>query len=280
MSQCKGLAQGPFGRAALLEIDKPIVGHAHPHCHLLVKVAGADSHFRVRGHDYPLDDTNAVAVNSWEPHAYPTAPTVGAAVILALYIRTDWLEEVEPGFAVCASPDFFAKTGFALPATVRTRVQDVADALSAPSSHGRAFEALMSETMIAVIDRFSRWRELRRSRITGHWRIPDFRIRRAIGFLHDHIGHGFTAEDIARAAGLSRPHLYTLFKHHTGLTPNVYFSALRMESAFTDLPDPAPSVATIFSKLGFHAQGHFTRFFRNNLGISPREYRHLLLRQT
>ncbi len=276
MSRCKGIAQGAFGRAALLEIDRPIVGHAHPHCHVLVKISGADSFFRVRGRDYPLDDASAVVVNSWEPHGYPRAPAQGAAVILALYIRTAWLEEVEPTFAVCDNPDFFAQTGFALPAAVRARAQDLADALTAPSPADRAFEALMGEAMIAVIDRFSRWRELRGSRMTGHRRIPDFRIRRAIRFLHDHIGYGFTPDDIAHAAGLSRPHLYTLFKHHTGLTPNVYYGALRMESAFADLPDAEPSIAAISSKLGFRAQGHFTRFFRNNLGISPREYRNLL----
>ena len=177
------------------------------------------------------------------------------------------------------NPDFFAQTGFALPSAVRTRVQDLADALSAPSSSYRAFEALVSERMIAIIDQFSRRRELRRSRMAGHWRIPDFRIRRAIRFLHDHIGHRFTAVDIARAAGLARPHLSALFKQHTGLTPNVYYSALRIEFAFTDLPDRAPSLATNSNKLGFRKQGHFTRFFRNNLGNSPREYRHLFCQQ-
>lgn len=72
----------------LQEIDEPTVGHARLHRHLLVKVAGADSHFRVRGHDYLLNNSNAVAIKYWEPHSYPTAPATGVAEALALYICT------------------------------------------------------------------------------------------------------------------------------------------------------------------------------------------------
>ena len=54
------------------------------------------------------------------------------------------------------NPDFFAQTGFTLPSAVRTRVQDLADALSAPSSSYRAFEALVSETIITIINQTSR----------------------------------------------------------------------------------------------------------------------------
>lgn len=279
MSQCKGVAQGAFGRAALLEIDKPIVGHAHPHCHLLVKVAGTDSHFQVRGRGYPLNDYNAVAVNSWEPHAYPIAPPHGVAVILALYIRTDWLRRIEPGFAASASPAFFAHPGFVLPPDIRRRVGDLSDALAAPHSSPLPLDALIGELMIGVIDRFSRWRDLKNGATFEQRTIGDFRIRRAVAFMRANIGGRFTVQDVAREVGLSRPHLFAQFKLHTGLTPILFHSALRMESAFDALPGTDQSMAEISNQLGFSRQGHFTRFFRNNLGITPRAYRQLLYRK-
>lgn len=41
------LASGRFGRVALLDMDRPLVRHAHPRCHVLLKVEGADTRFSV-----------------------------------------------------------------------------------------------------------------------------------------------------------------------------------------------------------------------------------------
>ena len=70
MSSAVKIFQGRFGRVALLDMDTPLVGHAHHHCHILLKAGGADGAFRVRGELAPLTDQTAVLVNAWEQHAY------------------------------------------------------------------------------------------------------------------------------------------------------------------------------------------------------------------
>ena len=47
MSEALRIRSGSFGRVALLDMDRNLVRHAHPHCHVLLKVDGADTQFLV-----------------------------------------------------------------------------------------------------------------------------------------------------------------------------------------------------------------------------------------
>ena len=70
MSTALRIAHGAFGRVALLDMDRSLVRHAHPHCHVLIKADGADTQFAVGDDLVPLTDKQAVLINTWEPHAY------------------------------------------------------------------------------------------------------------------------------------------------------------------------------------------------------------------
>jgi len=74
MSTALRIVHGTFGRVALLDMDWPLVRHAHPHCHVLLKVEGADTQFIVGDKVYPLTDEAAVLVNGWQPHSYVHDP--------------------------------------------------------------------------------------------------------------------------------------------------------------------------------------------------------------
>src|SRR5512133_1998569 len=63
MSKALRVAHGVFGRVALLDMDRQLVRHAHPHCHVLLKIEGADTQFAVRDAIAPLTDGNAVLIN-------------------------------------------------------------------------------------------------------------------------------------------------------------------------------------------------------------------------
>ena len=72
--------------------------HAHPHCHVLLKVEGDNTQFLVGEHIAPLTDELAVLVNAWEPHASVHDPRRGHTIILALYIEPQWLAEFRPNW--------------------------------------------------------------------------------------------------------------------------------------------------------------------------------------
>ncbi len=277
MAKAKGIVQGSFGRVALLDVDRPVVAHAHPHCHVLFKVSGADSFFQVRDRLYPLSDNTAVVVNSWELHSYPHSTSTPRSLVLALYVAPDWLSDIERNFAVCCHPKFFARACVEVPRDVRRFVDLLAHALLWDEGQAKDREELLFNLMVSVIDNFSDWRKLRSSWQASSFRVRDFRIRRAIDFMRDNVGKSPGADAVARAAGLSRAHLFELFKQNTGLTPNLYYNVLRMEAAYAALPMARQPMARIATRLGFSAPGHFSRFFRNNLGVSPSAYRRTVL---
>jgi transcriptional regulator GlxA family with amidase domain len=83
-------------------------------------------------------------------------------------------------------------------------------------------------------------------------------------------------EDItgwAKQAGLSRAHFFRLFESSIGVPPKVYMNVLKMERAVDLVLKRQQSLCEISEELGFAEPAHFTRFFRNHAGVSPREFR-------
>lgn len=102
------------------------------------------------------------------------------------------------------------------------------------------YEALLAEFMLQIIDQCSQWRLWRGSRAVTPWPVSDFRIRRAIAFLHEHLSCPPGVNDLARVAGLSRAHFFAVFQQHTRVTPHVYANTLRMGPPITRCRIPAP----------------------------------------
>ncbi len=53
------------------------------------------------------------------------------------------------------------------------------------------------------------------------------------------------------------------------MTPHVYVNLLRVELAAKSVAHADDSLAAVGDNLGFSAQGHFTRFFRDHAGLNP-----------
>jgi AraC-like DNA-binding protein len=101
----------------------------------------------------------------------------------------------------------------------------------------------------------------------------DPRIRKAIHLMRTS-PQGFTDISlVAKSVNLSRSHFFELFRRCTGLSPVVFANVLRMEFAFDALADKDESLMHIGDELGFSAQGHFTRFFKQHQGVTPSLYR-------
>lgn len=103
--------------------------------------------------------------------------------------------------------------------------------------------------------------------------IIDCRIRKSIQHLNEKMHSEVEFDNVAKEAGLSRPHFYKLFKLQTGITPNLYYNTLRMERAIELLAESNQSVTNVGFDLGFSCQSGFSRFFIANAGLAPSIYR-------
>lgn len=275
MSQPLSEAGGSFGRVSLVHIDRPVAVHAHPQCHALFKVGGADSGFEVDGRRCPLADGVGVLVNAWQPHSYPLP---AGTKVLALYIEPAWLARFDASFAAAARRDFFVAPAIAIPAAVAKLVAELAEELGGARTDPRRALRLLELLMTGLTVRFSRHRSIPAWARSTAGTITDRRVRKAMQLIKERCDAACDMVAVARDAALSRPHFFELFRTTVGVTPGVYRSVVRMEHAYRALLESEIPVGDIGKSLGFSVPAHFTRFFRSNHGVAPEAYRRVAWR--
>lgn len=275
MSSALRIACGRFGRVALLDMDRSLVRHAHPHCHVLLKVEGADTCFSVGDHLVALREDTAVLINAWESHAYVHDPSRPRTIILALYVEPAWLRRFRPNWGASGAPGFFDRPSGSVSSRLRALTEQLALTMVHDPAAAERQEELLSQLMIAVIERFTPWRTISMSYRDMANGFVDWRIRRAVDLIRANPGAFIDVEELAHEVGLSRAHFFRLFNSSYGMTPRVYLNVLRMECAVRAAVAGNETFATISERLGFSVPAHFTRFFRDHAGTSPSEFRNV-----
>jgi AraC-like DNA-binding protein len=107
----------------------------------------------------------------------------------------------------------------------------------------------------------------------------DERVLRAVQFLHEApLDGAFPVTDLQKETGLGRAHLDRLYWKEFGLTTRVYWDHLREDSAARNLETTMLSIKEIGYRLGFKQASHFTKWFRQRRGVSPKEFRQQAIR--
>ena len=78
---------------------------------------------------------------------------------------------------------------------------------------------------------------------------------------------------LADSLAVSAPYLSKLFHEQTGSSPSRYLTDIRMRQARKLLMDTNLTVKEIAVRVGFPDPFHFSRSFRNAVGISPVQFR-------
>ncbi|MFX0576091.1 helix-turn-helix transcriptional regulator [Nocardia nepalensis] len=79
--------------------------------------------------------------------------------------------------------------------------------------------------------------------------------------------------DVADAVGMTPGHLTTVVRRRTGRTVQAWITERRMTEARRLLADTDLQVGEIARRVGVPDAGYFTRLFRRNHGLSPRQWR-------
>lgn len=104
----------------------------------------------------------------------------------------------------------------------------------------------------------------------------DARVDRVIALLRQH--HGLGALPYAameQAAGLSRAQLDRIFHDALGLSPRRWQEQRCLHLAQQALSDSDAPLKAIAHSLRFHDAAHFSKWFRSQNGMSPRDWRRL-----
>lgn len=92
-------------------------------------------------------------------------------------------------------------------------------------------------------------------------------------YIKDHLHEHLDRSTLANSISISPAYFSVLFKKHTGLTLTDYILKLRLDRAKEILRDSSMKVSDVARIVGFADPYYFTRMFKKEIGLSPREYR-------
>ena len=263
---------GSFGRLQLIEVAAGAAPLTSPVPQIVVKQEGADLDLRVDGELLRLTRENLLFLSPGASSEAVFQAGAGAAQLLCFQASTDWLRASFPAAFDAGSRAF----GSAREA-ITPRIRQLADTLAVEVlndqflSHER-LEFMLQELMLSIVETYL----ARRQAGARLWRgspFADNRIRKALALLRAHPNKELNMNDLANQVGLSRSRFYDLFQTSTGRSPRSYLDLLCVETAIAKLSGGRAKIAEVSAELGFSAQSNFTRFFQQQVGIPPSEYR-------
>jgi len=207
-------------------------------------------------------------LNPGEAHASP-----GPSRVLVFHAAAGWLRGGFPAVFAAEDPGPFT-VGIE---AITPRIRQLADTLAIEVLNDRflspeRLEFMLQELVLSIVETYL----ARRRASSPLWRgsrFEDSRIRRAIALLRAHPNKELNMDDLANQVGLSRSRFYDLFQLCTGFSPRAYLDMLCVETAISRLSYGRSKIAEVAAELGFSAQSNFTRFFLNQVGVPPSEYR-------
>ena len=103
--------------------------------------------------------------------------------------------------------------------------------------------------------------------------LPPKILRRIQDRINAELDTDLSLASLAKESGYSRSHFIRMFRSATGLTPHQYVLERRLCTAQHLLRQSRISLADIALGCGFSSQSYMTDIFRQQLGITPQQYR-------
>lgn len=99
------------------------------------------------------------------------------------------------------------------------------------------------------------------------------RIQSTLAYIRQHYAEEIRIADLAKNVHVSESHFYAVFKKYCGSSPIAYINNYRLSLAAEHLINSDDTISEISDRNGFSDALYFSRMFRKNYGMSPREYR-------
>lgn len=96
-------------------------------------------------------------------------------------------------------------------------------------------------------------------------------LRKAIAYIRLNYHTDINVHSVACHVGLSERYLRVLFAQHLNLSPLDYLNQIRINKAVELLRNTEMSIKEICFQCGFQSPQYFSRVFKQQMGVSPRE---------
>lgn len=105
----------------------------------------------------------------------------------------------------------------------------------------------------------------------GRQTLSKPQVRRIVEFVEENLDGELSLDLLSEVAGISIPHLTTLFRRTMGQSVHAYVMERRVERARALLLQRRMSIAQVALETGFAHQSHMARWMRRILGVTPSE---------
>jgi signal transduction histidine kinase/DNA-binding response OmpR family regulator/ligand-binding sensor domain-containing protein len=199
-------------------------------------------------------------------------------------IITDIIMPGKQGISICSALKDDERTSHIpiIILTAKTNIEDKFEGLKAGADDYLFKPFYLHEVKIRVSNLLEQREKLRQkfrmtedseSSINYNTSVDNIFIKRineiVSGNLHD---LEFNAGMLQEKAGLSRVHLYRKLKAITGMAPAELIRRHRMKKAALLLKMKTGNISEVSLKVGYSNPSHFSRVFRNEFGIAPKEF--------
>ncbi|MGF7031620.1 two-component system response regulator YesN [Paenibacillus mucilaginosus] len=115
--------------------------------------------------------------------------------------------------------------------------------------------------------------ELRKTRSSGGQQLAEA-VRR---YVEENYAYELSLASLAERFHINETYLSGLFKQNAGLTFSDYVTKLRMERAASLMEEIGLKLTDIATLVGYSSSSYFSTVFKKYYGVSPKEYRDVLL---
>ncbi|MGI8316324.1 helix-turn-helix domain-containing protein [Halobacillus mangrovi] len=114
------------------------------------------------------------------------------------------------------------------------------------------------------------------SNIVKEWRMPASdhpMISQAYYIISAHLEKSITIQDIAKELEISSSHLARKFKEQTGKTLKKVINEMKVSASVYYLQHSKRPIADISNQFVFCNQSYYTKKFKDQFGVTPKQYR-------
>jgi AraC-like DNA-binding protein len=111
------------------------------------------------------------------------------------------------------------------------------------------------------------------NKIGANLQLQDYRVEYACRYVLAHFRENINRDSMAEMVGLSPGYFSNLFRGEVGMSFSDYLIQVRIENAKILLRRFDLSVEAVSRQCGFHSLAHFSRTFKDRVGLSPLKYR-------
>jgi AraC-like DNA-binding protein len=119
---------------------------------------------------------------------------------------------------------------------------------------------------LASLKYINQFREIKKAKETDV-------IQKSILFMKDHLENKITLDDIANHVNYSVSHFGAFFAKKTSYAPMVYYNQLKIQRACSYLQFSDMKIKEIAFRLEYYDPFHFSKAFRQEMGITAKEYK-------